>query len=99
MNAWLWACLGAFAAVVGEAGLRKNPDSYPWYLAIFSLVINYCLWKILREGSWLAGIIVWSTSMTIFRMVGCWVVGEPLTLGSWLALLLLCLASIVKKIW
>lgn len=96
--AWVWPWIGGLAAVLTEAYFRAHRDTpylAQWPPIVLGLLVNYSVYRIMLEAtSLLNGFIVFSLATLLLRILATTVwFGEPVTAGTWTALVFLILAK------
>jgi hypothetical protein len=105
MNALLWSLLAAVPAVGMEYLYRVLPQSWWHYLYIwapFSLLISYCICKLVTQpGVPLVGaLIIWSLAIMGTRVaVTLFLLHDRVAPGTWVALALLLAGRVAQAVW
>lgn len=97
--AYLWAFLGAAAAVLCEVFFRTRPSSgpYPPYAVVSSLIVNYCVYRILKCNTIISGMVIWTLATSSTRMLATLWLGEAVTSWQWVAFFLVMVAGWLRS--
>lgn len=107
MSATLWSIIGGFVAIGAEFMYRTSPPGETWFSRAWlwiplSALVSLCVFHIVRApgASLLSAFIVWTCTTIIVRTFVCiFILHDPVSKGTWLAIALLVAARIAQQVW
>ncbi len=105
MNATAWSILAGLTAIACEYGYRRLGGSYWSHLYLWipaGLIVGYGVHALVTvpRTSLLAAFVTWTCTTLVARtLVTLLLLRDPVTRGTWAALVLLVAARFVQQVW
>jgi hypothetical protein len=105
MGAIGWSVFGGAVAIGSEYLYRTFPGSWIshiWLWLPLTLCVSLCVFHIVNApgASLLSAFVIWTSTTIVLRTFVCLVLlRDPVSRGTWAAIVLLIFARIIQQVW